>query len=435
MSDSLHAHLLAVQPHLPRTSVSKPAMRILSRLVEDRTAASGPGAILITGFQDLHHWVAEQDRYRQLSRTARVTAVHASGGAGHATPPGTDPAPLVIGVERTSPLAEEWFLAAMGEDLSVVLCARDLRPDTTRDSERRFDAVISTDPAIVSSALAFLADALDGQLPHDEDTPWPHVGRRPRARPNPARLAQQNDELLAGLLGQIELLRHQELLARHAADRAQAQALSAAAAERRRLAQALHDESLQYLLAAHQDLQEHSTSAAADDPDLRRARSNLEHGLTHLRGALGALQPHRPPVGDLDEALHLMAAELGARGGFTTTISISPTARERDRARLFLPIVRELLVNTAKHARAATVRIAITAEHRRLHLHYADDGTGFTDADARAARHGGHLGLAILDDRLRSAGGSLHRTSTPGAGTAYHAEIPDHDPDTQAPRE
>ncbi|RKQ91304.1 hypothetical protein C8N24_1126 [Solirubrobacter pauli] len=131
------------------------------------------------------------------------------------------------------------------------------------------------------------------------------------------------------------------------------------------LAAWLHDGPVQNLIVADQEL------AAGD---VERARTILRATIADLRGAL-ADGPREPvPAGD----------------------------------DVLLSVARELLTNVTRHAEAHRVVLEVT-----------DDGRGFAGAPAA-----GHLGLALVAERVRSAGGQLRIDSAPGAGTRVRVVIP-----------
>ena len=54
----------------------------------------------------------------------------------------------------------------------------------------------------------------------------------------------------------------------------------------------------------------------------------------------------------------------------------------------------------------------------------ADDGRGFDAAAIAETRRGFHIGLDAAANRVRSAGGRLEITSTPGQGTRASFSLP-----------
>jgi len=88
-------------------------------------------------------------------------------------------------------------------------------------------------------------------------------------------------------------------------------------------------------------------------------------------------------------------------------------------------IMQEILANIDKHARAGSVRIAITRGEDNLAILVEDDGVGF-DMKALEASSGGasHLGIAGMRERIGIAEGSLDISSVPGEGTRIRLEVP-----------
>jgi len=80
-------------------------------------------------------------------------------------------------------------------------------------------------------------------------------------------------------------------------------------------------------------------------------------------------------------------------------------------------VVSEALANTAKHARASVVHIAVEAEDSMLRVSIHDDGIGGADP-------GRGSGLLGLHDRAEAIGGTLNLQSPPGVGTSLHLELP-----------
>jgi signal transduction histidine kinase len=77
----------------------------------------------------------------------------------------------------------------------------------------------------------------------------------------------------------------------------------------------------------------------------------------------------------------------------------------------------EALANTAKHAAAARVAVAVTASEGWVRVEIADNGVGGADPAYGS-------GLRGLADRVETLGGTLQVQSVPGRGTRLAAEIP-----------
>jgi signal transduction histidine kinase len=80
-------------------------------------------------------------------------------------------------------------------------------------------------------------------------------------------------------------------------------------------------------------------------------------------------------------------------------------------------VAAEALANVAKHSRAESAHLTLTADQGRIYLMVTDDGVG----GAHMAK--GH-GIAGLADRLRSVDGELAVDSPAGGPTILIAEVP-----------
>jgi signal transduction histidine kinase len=88
-------------------------------------------------------------------------------------------------------------------------------------------------------------------------------------------------------------------------------------------------------------------------------------------------------------------------------------------------IMQEAVTNAAKHASAKNVNVVIAKDGDCVHLSVEDDGCGFDQRTTSATDlPGGGYGLKNMRDRAEFNDGSLHVTSTPGAGTRVRAVLP-----------
>jgi two-component system NarL family sensor kinase len=227
---------------------------------------------------------------------------------------------------------------------------------------------------------------------------------------------------LAAVVLSIILTRRGDRIDQLAALRGQlvAEALDAEDRERRRLAEALHDEAIQNLLAARQELRE---AERGDSSSVDRARGVVDLTVEQLRGAVFDLHPYLLEQAGLPAALEAVAEEQGRRGRFHPRVRVGPdTAGEHDQ--LVLSLARELLVNAAKHSDADEVTVAVARTDGQLMLEVADDGGGIrTDRLAQAPSEG-HIGLASCAQRVEALGGRFSVASRPSGGTRVRATLP-----------
>ena len=196
------------------------------------------------------------------------------------------------------------------------------------------------------------------------------------------------------------------------------QALDAEDRARRRLAEALHDEALQNVLAVRQLL----GSARPEDRDL--LLDGLDRSVKQIREAVFDLHPYLLEQAGIEAALRAVTQDAGRRAGFTATVRVGAGAAGLH-DQLVFALARELVANAAKHARAAHVEVEVAREPDAVVLTVADDGVGIDPAAARAAPLRGHIGLASSVERVEAIGGSLVTgPGDAGSGTRVTARLP-----------
>ena len=199
-----------------------------------------------------------------------------------------------------------------------------------------------------------------------------------------------------------------------------AEALDAEDRERRRLAENLHDEAIQNLLAARQELGE---AERGDGESLVRARVGLDRTVEQLRTAISELHPYVLEHAGLPAALEAVATEQGRRGRFHARVRVGPDA-SGPHDQLVLSLARELLVNAAKHAGASEVTVAVARTGSELVLEVGDDGRGIDLSRLASAPAEGHIGLASCAQRVQALGGRFDVLPATNGGTRVMATIP-----------
>ena len=192
--------------------------------------------------------------------------------------------------------------------------------------------------------------------------------------------------------------------------------------QRRDLAQELHDQLQQLLVACRMKL---GTLQRAADPERTRRLAQevddlLHESIQYTRVLTTQLSPPVLHQKGLQAALKWLAPQFQERFGLKVDVEgtdDAETAREDVRVLMF-QAVRELLFNTAKHAATDQARIRVHRENERLLVTVEDQGKGFDPAKvARRPGGAGGLGLFSIQERLRSLGGHMDIRSAPGQGT------------------
>jgi PAS domain S-box-containing protein len=203
--------------------------------------------------------------------------------------------------------------------------------------------------------------------------------------------------------------------------------INAETQQRSRIAEELHDDTIQVMAAALMELDRIERHLRSDDIDAARgaitsARDALKKATDRTRRLTFELRPQLleaaglgPAVRDLAKALH---RDTGANVKVRTRISRYPVDIET----LVYRTIREVLINVRKHARAANVRISIVERRRVLHVRIRDDGRGFRTQ--RRPHASTHMGMQTAGERVRAMTGSFDVVSVVGEGTTVEFQLP-----------
>ena len=184
--------------------------------------------------------------------------------------------------------------------------------------------------------------------------------------------------------------------------------------ERHRLARDLHDGLQQQLVVLRMQV----GMLEDGDENVGRLGQQLDSVIEQLREVTHNLYPSILVDRGLTAALHSYVGRLPVSVRLTCAPAEFPRLPvELESGAYFL--LGEAVTNALKHSGASTIEIGLDVAGGWLHVSVADDGHGFVVEDGR--RRGG---LLHMEDRVRSFGGTLEITSTPGAGTRVVAGFP-----------
>ena len=205
----------------------------------------------------------------------------------------------------------------------------------------------------------------------------------------------------------------------------------AALEEREHLARELHDSVAQVLgfvnlrTQTARDLLAGGRTAETDSILGRLAEVALE-AQGEVRGFMRRLKD-RAAAGDflvgLQELLrqferdHGIVTDLQAARDFTDRIFVPETRAQ------VLRIVQEILTNIWRHAEADCVHVSLVVREAEAQVIVEDNGRGFDPGHVKVVGEGG-LGLGIMRERAREAGGALEVHSQPGLGTRVVVRMP-----------
>ncbi|MEC5179638.1 two-component system NarL family sensor kinase [Arthrobacter sp. CG_A4] len=198
-------------------------------------------------------------------------------------------------------------------------------------------------------------------------------------------------------------------------------AIEASDLERRRIARDLHDEVIQDLSGLGYALEsEEHHGLPEQQPVFGGARRILQRSVRALRAITSELYPPDLEQLGLKTSLERLVEPHQERG-LTVRLRV-PEDGPLDLAvsALLYRVAREALSNSAKHSGATTVVLSLRTDHQGSEISISDNGKGF---DKMQGSVDGHLGLRILKDTIREAGGALEILSVPGAGTTVTARL------------
>ena len=196
--------------------------------------------------------------------------------------------------------------------------------------------------------------------------------------------------------------------------------------ERHRIADGIHDDSLQAVVAV--GLWLGNLRGRVDDQQaleaLERLQESVKLASRRLRSLLFELRPPELESQGLAPALRAYLEHTSHEEslGFALEDRLGSDPEPEMRAFLYRA-AQEILMNVRKHAHASSVEVTLIECNGRHLIQIRDDGVGFDVPEALRARPG-HLGLAALSERLELVGGVLRIESAPGAGALVELEVP-----------
>jgi signal transduction histidine kinase/ligand-binding sensor domain-containing protein len=193
---------------------------------------------------------------------------------------------------------------------------------------------------------------------------------------------------------------------------------------RLRISRDLHDE----IGAGLSSIALLSDTASSDprlgDParaQMRRIGKSARSMVDDLRDIIWAIDPGADHVDDVVGRMRDLVSML--LPGLRVTFAVPDAKHLDDRITMtarrdLLLIFKEILNNVARHAHATEARITLTMSAGALVLCVADDGRGFTPANARRG-----TGLRSMQERARRLGAEFALESAPGRGTIVRLTV------------
>lgn len=209
------------------------------------------------------------------------------------------------------------------------------------------------------------------------------------------------------MLGRLETERRESLR----------RALSEREAERRRVADELHDEIGQNLTALALQLDRlHKRSPEDLRAEVADLRESVLATVEDVRGVVRTLRPEGLDALGLPAALTSLTTRLTQRTGVRIVRELQRDlpALDDDQELVLYRVAQESVTNAIRHAQASCIAVALSARGELVELTVRDDGVGIEEARGPA----GDGGIRSMRERALSVGGRLVvRRRTDGPGT------------------
>ncbi len=206
---------------------------------------------------------------------------------------------------------------------------------------------------------------------------------------------------------------------------------SAHEAERKRVANEIHDSVAQWLVGASYGIRACGALVSAArfsdlEYELNKVDNVLNKSIKELRRVMANLRTSPLKQLGFVGALRKMAETLGEEG-ITCHIDIDPglpklDAHQENTAYL---IIQEALNNVRKHSQGTRVNLRVYCHDNTISVEISDDGQGFdVHAEMNSAAELEHIGLQSMKERAEMLNGYLGIESKPGRGTLLALTFP-----------
>jgi len=197
--------------------------------------------------------------------------------------------------------------------------------------------------------------------------------------------------------------------------------------ERKRIAEDIHDSSLQLLAAAAYGCGNASELLGAGREEAARqavaaAREAIEGSMAGLRESISALRKSSVEEGGLMETIRKFAEQSSTL--WNVDISIEGEIESEPPVPVALAafqIFQEGLTNALKHSQSKAIAVTIIEEEGLVHIVVQDEGAGFDPSEEVGEEH---VGMRLMNERAARVGGRIELDSKPGAGTRLEAILP-----------
>jgi PAS domain S-box-containing protein len=191
--------------------------------------------------------------------------------------------------------------------------------------------------------------------------------------------------------------------------------------ERKRIAQDIHDDLGQNLLALKMDVATLHARTAHAHPRLHGrtelVMDTIDATIKSVKSIMNDLRPATLTLG-LGPAAEWQLKQFARSSGIACTLEASSLdsdfGLDEGRSSAIFRILQESLANVARHAEASRITIALKQDQFGFSMKVKDNGKGLQPGDRRKSNS---FGLMGIKERIDALGGELVITSSPGKGT------------------
>lgn len=204
------------------------------------------------------------------------------------------------------------------------------------------------------------------------------------------------------------------------------------AEERDRIARELHDGIIQSIYGVGLNLKQYSIlcekKPSAAVKQLDRVKNDLDKIIVDIRDYIEELHLDDYSCISLKEAMGQLVNDF--RSNAVMGVEFAVQGKQVDDLNIvqvnhILQIVRELLSNVAKHARATNVFVKLNFKEQGLEIYVTDNGIGFNPNELKLSQLAGESqGLNNIFHRVIMLQGAIVFHSAPGQGTNYEITFP-----------
>lgn len=199
--------------------------------------------------------------------------------------------------------------------------------------------------------------------------------------------------------------------------------------ERQRIATEFHDLIGQNLALAKIKLDSllGSPLSSGLPPSIREVRELIDYAVKELRSQIFRISPPILHMVGFEAAVESLCEKYQDDCGINVVFLDNGKKKpiDKDLRGTLYTIVRELLLNVAKHAKAKNVVVSVDKVEDNLEIRVEDDGAGFDPSlVCQPTRGKSCLGLFSIKQRIEYLGGTLNTDSGPGRGTRITLLVP-----------